>query len=69
LVKQAGDHDPFLLDTLAASLACAGEWEEAQRTQELALGKLPAETGADLRSSMQARLELYRQQKPYQEGP
>jgi len=69
LVKQAGDHDPFLLDTLAASLACAGEWEEAQRTQELALGKLPAEEEADLRSSMQARLELYRQRKPYREGP
>jgi len=69
LVKQAGGHDPFLLDTLAASLACAGEWEEAQRTQELALGKLPAEEEADLRSSMQARLELYRQRKPYREGP
>ncbi|MDP6384861.1 MAG: hypothetical protein QGI93_01575, partial [Planctomycetota bacterium] len=69
LVQQAGEDDPVLLDTLAASLACAGEWEEAQRTQQLALSKLPAEADANLHSSMQARLELYNQQKPYQEGP
>ena len=69
LVQQAGAQDPVLLDTLAASLACAGEWEEAQRTQQLALSQLPAEADADSRSSMQARLELYLQQEPYQEGP
>ena len=69
LVQQAGEDDPVLLDTLAASLACAGEWEEAQRTQQLALSKLPAEVDANLRSSMQARLELYSQREPYQEGP
>ncbi len=55
------------LDTLAAAYAAAGRFSEAVQTQEKALGFVrkasPAEAGA-----VQARLEAYRQQRPFVEG-
>ena len=69
LVRQEGGSDPVLLDTLAAALARSGQWEEAQQTQQRALSGLPPSADAAQRLALRARLDLYRQEIPYQEGP
>lgn len=52
-----------LLDTLAAALAEAGEFEEAARWQSIALNLTPPEQAA----GRKARLELYHTRQPYRE--
>jgi tetratricopeptide (TPR) repeat protein len=55
------------LDTLAAACAAAGKFDDAVKYQDQALGKLAPDTEASARAAYQARLELYRQQKPFVE--
>jgi len=54
-------------DTLAAAHAEAGEFEEAIKWQEKAL-KSPASFAPTEFGGVKARLELYRQHKPYREN-
>jgi tetratricopeptide (TPR) repeat protein len=56
---------PFRLDTLAASYAEAGKFDEAVKWQEKALSRLPDDR---YRAMYQARLDLYKGGKPYREG-
>jgi len=54
------------LDTLAAAFAEKGEFESARKWQEEAVkasGQEPAEVQAELK----ARIDLYKQNKPYRE--
>lgn len=61
----AGWKNPDWLDSLAAAYAEAGEFDEAVKTQTLAIDQAPEAQKAD----MQARLELYREKKPFREAP
>lgn len=54
-----------LVDTLAASYAEAGEFDNAVRFQEMALN-LPG-LGLEHRPGAEARLKLYRQRRPYRD--
>ena len=56
-----GNGDYAYLDTLAAALASAGEFDDAIQTVEKAIQIAPDAKGADLR----ARLALYRSEQPY----
>ena len=49
------------LDTLAAALASAGEFEDAAQTQEKAIQIAPDAKGSELRS----RLALYKSEQPF----
>jgi hypothetical protein len=62
----AGWKDPYLMDTLAAAYAEAGDFDEAVRWQTKAAAMLSAdrEPGKAVRD----RLDLYRQKRPYREG-
>jgi tetratricopeptide (TPR) repeat protein len=57
--------DPYLLDTLAAAYAEAGNFDEAVRWQAKAAG-LPA-SNQDFRKTAEERLALYRDKRPYRE--
>jgi arylsulfatase A-like enzyme/Flp pilus assembly protein TadD len=59
--------DAGFLDTLAACYAEAGRFEEAIEAEERALELSAAGAGAE-RDAMQARLELYRQGRPFRDG-
>ena len=61
----SGWKNPDWLDTLAAAYAEAGEFEEAIKTQNLALELAPEAQKADL----QSRLALYREHKPFRDAP
>jgi tetratricopeptide (TPR) repeat protein len=54
---------PPLLDTLAAACAECGRFEQAVVRQEKALELLPP--SSELQEEMEARLQLYRDKKPY----
>ena len=56
---------PYKLDTLAASYAEAGKFDEAVKWQEKALSRLSDDR---YRVMYQARLDLYKDSKPYREG-
>ena len=56
--------DPYALDTLAAALGEAGEFDKAAETQLRAIELI---TDDKLRSGMRDRLELYKQRKPFRE--
>jgi tetratricopeptide (TPR) repeat protein len=58
-------NDPLCVDTLAASYAQAGQFDEAVRYQTRALND-PGLKG-DLRTAARQRLELYRQKKAFRE--
>jgi tetratricopeptide (TPR) repeat protein len=64
LVELSKTEDWSYLDTLAASLAASGKFEEALKQQTRAAELAPA----DKRAVCLARKELYQQQKPYVEG-
>ena len=55
-----------LLDTLAAAYAEAGKFDEAAKWQQKAVDLLSDHPD---KVEVQARLELYRQGKPYREDP
>jgi tetratricopeptide (TPR) repeat protein len=57
--------NPDWLDTLAAAYAEAGDFEEAVKTQTLAIEQAPDAQRPDL----QARLALYKEQKPFRDAP
>ena len=56
---------PGFLDTLAAAYAEAGRFADAVKWQEKALGMVPP----DQRAEYATRLGLYREGKPYRDGP
>jgi tetratricopeptide (TPR) repeat protein len=56
---------PYKLDTLAASYAEAGDFDEAVRWQEKALSLLPDDL---YRAMYRGRLDLYKGRSPYREG-
>jgi len=56
---------PAYLDTLAAAYASAGQFDSAQEVQAEAIGKAAKEDAA----SYKRRLEFYKRQRPYREGP
>ena len=58
--------DPYALDTLAAALGEAGEFDKAAETQQRAIELM---TDDKLRSGMRDRLELYKQRKPFRDEP
>jgi hypothetical protein len=58
--------DAESIDTLAAALAEAADFEAAITTEEKAIGLL-AKTETTTRADYQARLELYRKKTPYRE--
>lgn len=70
LAKEACDltdwKDGHLLDTLAAAYAEAGDFNAAAKWQEQAVSK-SAGLSFSVRSSMERRLQLYQERKPYRE--
>src|SRR5262249_47896568 len=63
LCAETNEQDPGGLDTLAAAVACCGQFEEAVQRQQQALEL--ADT--DLRADFQRRLELYQAGQTYTE--
>ena len=62
-----GGEDPGYLDTLAACYAEAQRFQEAVKTAERAL-ELAGSISEPERAATQARLELYRSERPYRDG-
>jgi cytochrome c-type biogenesis protein CcmH/NrfG len=60
-------NDPFVLDTLAAALAEAGHFNEAQQTLQRAL-QLLTSAGDTNTAALAARLRLYQAGQPYREA-
>ncbi len=60
-----GGKDPAVLHTLAAAYAESGDFAKAQEFQTKAIERAPEQWRPELR----ARLELYKQGKPYHEPP
>ena len=67
LVRNARIADPRYLDTLAAAYAEAGRFEEAVRTQSLAIERARVDGSAAWLASFAERLALYRRSLPYHE--
>ena len=68
-LELADGPDPWVLDTLAASLAERGRFDEALQTARRAAG-LAAELGdVTLSTRLRARAALYEARKPYREPP
>ncbi len=63
--QSEGADDPALLDTLAAAYAEQGRWDDAVNTATQALGLARAAGPEPVAAEIEARLELYRQRKPY----
>lgn len=59
--------DAGILDTLAAAYAAAGQFDRAVKTAEAALASARTTPNSRLTQEIRARLELYRQMKPYRE--
>lgn len=71
LIEQAilvGGETPENLDTLAAVQAARGEFESARHSQQKAIQLVGAEEADDLKSRFQARLALYEEGKPFEQG-
>ena len=65
--QQAGGPDPGILDTLAASYAEAGRFDEAIRTAQSAFELAKATGEQQLAKSIQDRLGLYQAGRPVRE--
>ena len=65
----AGEDHPSLLDTLAAAQAAAGDFEAARQTIRDAFAHLESTGPGDsvVRNKLAARLDFYRQGKPWRE--
>ncbi|MGD9781534.1 MAG: hypothetical protein AB7V14_05190 [Kiritimatiellia bacterium] len=58
-----------ILDTLAAALAAAGHFDEAQRAAQEAIGLATQAGDARAADQISARLETYRNRKPWRDAP
>jgi hypothetical protein len=67
--KITGGSQPSVLDTLAASLAASGRFEEAVKIAEQAVQLANQQKQTELAAKIQSRSQLYRQEKPFLEGP
>jgi Flp pilus assembly protein TadD len=63
--EMTGYREPQLLDTLAASYALAGRFEEAVTTAQKAIDAAKARGQEEIASKIERRLELYRAGKRY----
>jgi tetratricopeptide (TPR) repeat protein len=68
-LQLAGADNPAILSTLAAAYAEAGRFSEAVRTGEQAVRLATAAGDSAAAKENQARLELYKTEKPYREAP
>jgi Flp pilus assembly protein TadD len=66
-VAAGGDRDPGALDVLAAALAEAGRFEEAERTAERAVELAKSGGHAAFAEEIKARQALYHERKPYRQ--
>jgi len=55
------------LDTLAAAYAAAGRFDQAVKTAQGALALIPDVQTGELADGIRARVELYKQARPYRE--
>jgi tetratricopeptide (TPR) repeat protein len=73
LARRAADLDPAahpaILDTLAAALAAAGQFDEAVQTAQQALDLARAAGDHALAADLQRRLATYARQQPWRPGP
>ncbi len=69
LAAATGRKDPTVLDALAAAYAEVGRWDEATRAAQEATSLAKAAGQSELVGQIDARLGLYRQQKPFRSGP
>jgi hypothetical protein len=67
--RQAGGWNPQVLDTLAAAHAAAGRFDRARWYAGRALRVAAASGDAPLVDEIRARLDLYRDDRPYRETP
>jgi hypothetical protein len=61
----SGWKDAYLIDTLAAACADAGDFDKAVGWENKAIGMLPGDIGFS--AAAQDRLALYRDKKPFHE--
>lgn len=64
-IINASSQTPGELDTLAAAYAEAGQYQQAIATAQRALELAQRQQNAELANRIAARLELYKQQRPY----
>lgn len=64
-LKQLGESEAFILDTLAAAYAEAGDFDAAISTQEKAIANLRDNTKE---KELQERLKSYREKKPWRDS-
>ena len=62
------DHDPAVMDTLAAAYANAGKFDQAVKTAEKAVELAKAAGNQNLADVIQSRLDLYQAKRPYRES-
>jgi len=60
--------DPMTIDTLAAAYAELERWDDALKTQELAISKLTKPTKAEL-ADYESRRQMYQRREQYREQP
>lgn len=63
--KRTGMSNPQILDTLAATYASAGKYEEAVATAHQAIERAKQSGSKELVEQLQSRLALYQQRQPY----
>jgi len=68
-LRMSGSSDPRLLDVLAAAYAERGDFSEAQRTAEQALGRARAMKDDHLAARIASRSGKYRAGQPHREPP
>ena len=67
-VDLTGRRQPVMLDTLAAAYAAAGDFDRAVTVAQEAMALAASGGPAGLSAEIAARLELYRQKKPFREA-
>jgi tetratricopeptide (TPR) repeat protein len=67
-VEASQGKDEWMIDTLAAALAAAGNFDEAISTQQRAIELVRQKRNPSAEAEMQQRLQLYRAGRPFREG-
>ena len=67
IAKQTNEDEPTILDTFAAALASAGQYERAAKVATKAIKLARQRQNSSIAEKIESRLQLYRQSKPYQE--